>query len=322
MMLEDPFVTIEDLVISYPTDAGEIKALDGVSLRIIKGEVLGVIGESGSGKSTLGLSMLSLVPYPGRIAAGKIKIGATEVGSLSGEALRRFRWRKVAMVFQSAMNALDPVQTVGAQLVETIRQHTDLDKRGALTRAAELLSSVGLDPALVLAYPHELSGGMRQRVIIALSLCVGPELLIADEPSTGLDVVAQAGVLRMLRALREKLGLTLVLISHDLSIMGAMCDRIAVIYAGKIVEVGPSSEVISRPKHPYTEALLNSILEVGRVNERAVRIRGTPPNMLSPPAGCRFHPRCSYTFGKCELTEPRLARSGGREVACWLSEDR
>jgi peptide/nickel transport system ATP-binding protein len=319
--LEDEYATIEGLVISYPTDAGEIRAVDGVSLKITKGEVLGLIGESGSGKSTLGLSLLALVPHPGRVSAGKTRVGTTEVSSLSGEDLRRFRWRKVAMVFQSAMNALDPVQTVGAQLVETIRQHTSLDKREALTRAAELLSSVGLDPGLVIAYPHELSGGMRQRVIIALSLCVDPELLIADEPTTGLDVVAQAGVLRMLRELREKLGLTLILISHDLSIMGAMCDRIAVMYAGKIVEVGPSAEVLTRPKHPYTEALLGSILEVGRVNERAVRIRGAPPNMLSPPTGCRFHPRCPYAFEKCEVTEPPLLKSGGREAACWLGEE-
>jgi peptide/nickel transport system ATP-binding protein len=322
MTLEGPFVTIRDLVISYPTDAGEIRAVDGVSLEISKGEVLGVIGESGSGKSTLGLSMLKLVPHPGRIVAGETRIGTTDLGSLSGEDLRLFRWRKVAMVFQSAMNALDPVQTVGAQIVETIRQHTGLNKREALTRAAELLGVVRLDPSLVLAYPHELSGGMRQRVIIALSLCVDPELLIADEPTTGLDVVAQAGVLRMLRELRERLGLTLVLISHDLSIMGAMCDRIAVMYAGKVVEVGPSGEVIARPKHPYTEALLNSILEVGRINQATARIRGAPPNMLSPPTGCRFHPRCPYAFEKCKLAEPPLLLSSGREAACWLGDER
>jgi peptide/nickel transport system ATP-binding protein len=315
-----PYISVKNLVISYPTELGQIKAVDNVSLSVSKGEIVGLIGESGSGKTTLGLSLLNAVSSPGRIVEGEVRIGSTLVTSLTGDDLRRFQWKTVAMVFQSAMNALDPVQTIGSQIIETITQHTRMRKEEAWNRALELLRMVRLEPNLASAYPHELSGGMRQRVIIALSLCLNPEVIIADEPTTGLDVVVQAGVLRMLKDLRDKLGLTLILISHDVSIMGAMCDRVAVMYAGKIVEVGRTSNIVAEPSHPYAEALLDTVVEVGKSSQATERIPGMPPNMLSPPKGCRFHPRCAYAFDKCRQQEPMLISYHNREVACWLRE--
>jgi oligopeptide/dipeptide ABC transporter ATP-binding protein len=250
--------------------------------------------------------------------SGRIRVGSTIVSSLSGDALRKYRWKEAAMVFQSAMNALDPVQTIGSQIIETIRQHSNETKDAALARALLLLEAVKLDVSCASAYPHELSGGMRQRVIIALSLCLNPSLLIADEPTTGLDVVVQSSILRMLKDIVDRLGLTLILISHDLSIMGAMCDKVAVMYAGKLVEIGDAARVTRDPQHPYTEALLQSIIEVGKSASTAEGIRGAAPNMLHVPAGCRFHPRCRYAFDQCVRSEPRLALRDTTQVACWL----
>jgi peptide/nickel transport system ATP-binding protein len=311
-------ISVEDLVVSFAVSGGELRAVDGVSLAVKKGEIMGIIGESGSGKSTLAFSMLNLVPPPGRIVGGDIKIGSTSVRSLSAGDLRQFRWTRVAMVFQSAMNALDPVHTIGAQIVETIRQHRKTSRADAWKRALELLRLVNIAPSLASAYPHELSGGMRQRAIIALALCLDPDVLIADEPTTGLDVVVQGVVLRMLKEVRDRLGITLVLISHDISIMGAMCDRIAVMYAGKIVEIGDTREVIGNPRHPYTQALLSTVLELGERTSDVEKIRGTPPNMLHLPTGCRFRPRCPYAFAKCENEEPPLVETESGGVACWL----
>jgi peptide/nickel transport system ATP-binding protein len=314
----DSQIGIEDLVVSFPVSGGELRAVDGVSLTVKRGEILGLIGESGSGKSTLAFSLLNLVPPPGRIVGGDVKIGSTSVRSLSRSDLKQFRWTKVAMVFQSAMNALDPVHTVGSQIVETIRQHRRISKSDAWEKTFELLRLVSIDPSLASVYPHELSGGMRQRVIIALSVCSDPEVLVADEPTTGLDVVVQGSILRMLKDLREKLGITLILISHDISIMGAMCDRIAVMYAGKIVEIGETSEVIRNPQHPYTEALLSAVVGLDENTSDMEKIRGTPPNMLSLPTGCRFNPRCVYAFDKCRQSEPQLMKTKSGYAACWL----
>jgi len=319
-LTDQDYLEIENLVIGYPTRRGEIRAVDGVSFHLSKGRILGLIGESGSGKSTLGLSMLGMVPAPGRTLGGRVRVGSTVVNSLSGDALRRYRWKEVAMVFQSAMNALDPVQTVGSQIVETIRQHSDETKEAAARKAVELLQAVRLDESHMSAYAHELSGGMRQRVIIALSLCLNPSLLIADEPTTGLDVVVQSGILSMLKEIVGSLGLTLILISHDISIMGAVCDEIAVMYAGKLVEIGEADQVINNPHHPYTQALLGSIIEVGKDGSRAGGIRGTAPDMLHVPTGCRFHPRCPRAFEMCAESEPILALHESTQAACWLKD--
>jgi peptide/nickel transport system ATP-binding protein len=263
--------------------------------------------------------LLKILPPPGRVISGSINIDSVDVNRLSDEALRQYRWKKVAMVFQSAMNCLDPVKTIEAQIVETIRQHTRLEKRKAREQVGSLLEMVDLDPSLRRAYAHELSGGMRQRVIIAMALCLQPAFLIADEPTTALDVVVQNEVLRTLKRLQNKLALTVLLISHDISIMGGMSDRLVVMYAGKIAEVGETRKVVKNPQHPYTEALLNAVPILGK-NQKIKGIQGSPPSLYSPPRGCRFHPRCPYAFERCQMEEPPMKLASGTEAACWLRQ--
>jgi peptide/nickel transport system ATP-binding protein len=305
------------LVVTYSTPKGPLKAVDNVNLDVFKGEILGVVGESGSGKTTLALSLLRM-NSPGRITNGEVNIDGVNILSLKGESLRRYRWEKVSMVFQSAMNALDPVKTIESQIVETLVQHNKVTKAQARSKVKELLEIVNIDSSRARSYPHELSGGMRQRVIIALALCLSPSILIADEPTTALDVVVQAGVLRTLKGLREQFGLTVILITHDVSIMGEMSDRLAIMYAGKIVEIGPTKEIIANPQHPYTEALLNAIPTIGADSTAVKGIPGTPPNLVSPPTGCRFHPRCPYAMAKCQNEEPPMIKIGNDLAACWL----
>jgi len=313
------FIEIQGLTVSFNTPQGEIRAVDGVSLGVRKGETLALVGESGSGKTTLGLALLKMVPPPGRITQGSIKVDNIDILELRGEALRRYRWKKVAMVFQSAMNALDPVKTVGSQIAETIVQHENVDKKQAKARVLKLLETVGLAPEVAESYPHQLSGGMKQRVVIALAICLNPEVLIADEPTTALDVVVQAEIMRVLKELKERLNLTIILITHDVSIIGSVSDRVAIMYAGRLVEEGPTSSVITEPSHPYTQALLASLIEPRRDGQVVVGIQGSPPNPLALPSGCKFNPRCLYAFERCRNGEPTLIELGrDRRVACWL----
>ena len=298
-----------------------MRALEGINLTVKKGEIFGIVGESGSGKSTLAFALLRMLPKNARILSGNITLESTNVISLEKEALRRFRWEKVAMVFQSAMNALDPVKTIESQIAETISQHKNATPGEARTKARQLLELVNIDPSRARSYPHQLSGGMRQRVVIALGLSLDPTVLIADEPTTALDVVVQAGILRTLKDLQQRLGLTIILISHDISIMSGMTDRIAVMYAGKIVEVGPTLEVFDRPMHPYTEALLDAVPEVGEGQQKIKGIPGYPPNLSQQIIGCRFSSRCSYTFEKCKVLEPPLIAVGKTMASCWLREE-
>jgi peptide/nickel transport system ATP-binding protein len=316
---ENPVVEIRNLAVCYHTSRGDLRAVENVNLTVRKGEIIGLVGESGCGKSTLGLALLRALPQLAEIIGGDIRIGTVDVATLGKEQLRTYRWEKVAMVFQFAMNALDPVKTIGAQMSETITQHNRIGKQQALTRVRELLKMVDLDPLLARSYPHELSGGMRQRVVVAMALCLNPELLVADEPTTALDVVVQAGILRTLKDLQRKLHLAVILITHDISIMWEMSDRLAVMYAGKIVELGSTKEIIEKPLHPYTEALLNAVPEVGKSQKEIRGISGAPPNLIFPPSGCRFRSRCPYAFDKCKL-EPSLMTVGSRQVACWLRE--
>ena len=310
---------IEELVVSYSTPKGELRAIDNVNFALDKGEIVGVVGESGCGKSTLGLTLLKMLPSSGKVVTGRIRLGELDVLALKSENLRRYRWEKVSMIFQSAMNALDPVKRVESQIAETIVQHKNMSTDDAQARARELLRMVNIDPSRAKSYPHELSGGMRQRVVIALALCLDSTILIADEPTTALDVVVQAGVLRTLRNLQRRLGLAVILISHDVSIMWGISDRLVVMYAGKIVEVGPTKDVIENPKHPYTECLLNAVPILGNREKEIRSISSSPPSLLSPPKGCRFHPRCPYAFGKCSIEEPPMISVGdGRKAACWL----
>lgn len=313
----EKFVEIRNLIISYPTQRGELRAVDGVDLDIYRGELLGIVGESGSGKTTLGLALLRM-NSPGRIVKGSVKVAGQDVLSMDGETLRRFRWEKVAMIFQSAMNALDPVKTVESQIIETMVQHGHTDKEEAKARVRELLTMVKIDPARARSYAHELSGGMRQRIIIALALCLSPSLLIADEPTTALDVIVQASILRTIKELQEKLQLTVVLITHDMSIVGEISDRLAIMYAGKIVEVGATKQVVSEPQHPYTEALIRAVPTIEESSLELKGIPGVPPDPFSPPKGCRFAPRCPYAFDRCRKEEPPLSYDGKDLVACWL----
>jgi peptide/nickel transport system ATP-binding protein len=311
---------IQGLVVCYSTARGDLRAVDRLDLAVYKGEVIGVVGESACGKSTLALTLLKALPAPGKVVGGSIKVNSVDIGPLIKDELQRYRWEKVAMIFQFAMNALDPVKTIESQMTETIVQHKRITKEQAKIRVRELLEMVDLDHSVAKSYPHELSGGMRQRVVIAMALCLDPDLLVADEPTTALDVVVQAGVLQTLKYLRRKLGLTVILISHDVSIMWEMSDRLAVMYAGKIVELGSTKEIIEKPQHPYTEALLNAVPVVGKDRKEIRGIPGAPPDLISPPSGCRFHPRCPYAFRKCELQEPPLMTVDERQVACWLRE--
>ena len=314
---EKPLVSIRHLVVTYPTQRGDLKAVDGVSLDIFRGETLGIVGESGCGKTTLALTLLQM-NAPGKVTNGSISMNEANILAMKGEVLRRHRWEKVAMVFQSAMNALDPVKTIESQIVETIIQHGKMSKEQARSMVKELLELVSIDPSRAKSYPHELSGGMRQRVIIALALCLSPSILIADEPTSALDVVVQAGVLRTLKELQSKFELTVIIITHDVSIMSEMSDRLAIMYAGKIVEVGSTKQIISNPNHPYTEALLNAVPTIGSGKTLVKGIPGSPPDLISPPVGCRFHPRCPYRIEKCKQNEPPLINRGKDFLACWL----
>jgi peptide/nickel transport system ATP-binding protein len=319
MVFETPIVEINDLSVSFPTDKGELRAVDHLSLSINQGELLGVVGESGCGKSTLAFSLLKAVPPPGKVIGGKIVIDSVDLDTLKGESLRRFRWRNVSMVFQSAMNALDPVKTIETQMLETILQHEPITRQEAEKRITRLLALVRIDSERKKAFPHELSGGMRQRVVIAMALCLEPKLLIADEPTTALDVVVQAGVLRTIKELQKELGITIILISHDASIMWEVADRLAVMYAAKLVEVGKTSDVVVNPRHPYTEALLKAVPVLG-IDQQVIKgIPGSPPSLIAPPQGCRFNPRCPYAFDRCRTDEPHLNRNNGY-AACWLRE--
>jgi peptide/nickel transport system ATP-binding protein len=318
---EQSFLEVKDLTVAYKTQNGELRALESINLSVKKGEIFGIVGESGCGKSTLALALIRMLPKNSRIISGDINLESTNVISLKKEALRRYRWEKVAMVFQSAMNALDPVKTIESQIVETIREHTKTSREEAKNKALQLLELVNIDPARAKSYPHQLSGGMRQRVVIALSLSLDPAVLVADEPTTALDVVVQAGILRTLKDLQKRLGLTIILISHDISIMAGMTNRIAVMYAGKIAEVGSTLAVFDRPMHPYTEALLNAVPEVGEDQQKIKGIPGYPPNLSQRIVGCRFSPRCPYVFEKCRIAEPPLIAIEETSASCWLREN-
>ncbi|MDA4112595.1 MAG: ABC transporter ATP-binding protein [Thaumarchaeota archaeon] len=315
---QDNLVEIMDLVVEYPNQGTPLRAVDHVSLEVKRGEVLGLVGESGCGKTTLGLTLLRM-NAPGRVTGGSVQVDSVDILSLGKEELRRYRWEKTSMVFQSAMNALDPVKTIESQIVETMVQHSNTNKEAARRKVRDLLSIVHIDPTRATSYPHELSGGMKQRVVIAMALCLSPKLLIADEPTTALDVVVQAGILRTIKRLQEEMGLSVIIITHDISIMSEMSNRIAVMYGGKIVEIGPTKDILESPMHPYTQALLRAIPDLG--DKATIKgIPGAPPNLADPPKGCRFHPRCPHAFERCRNESPELIDAGPTMAACWLVE--
>jgi peptide/nickel transport system ATP-binding protein len=315
-----PLLVVRDLRIEFPTRRGTLVAVDGVSFHIDEGEVLGVVGESGAGKSLTGAAIIGLLEPPGRIAAGSVTLAGRRIDNLPYEEMRRIRGSQIGMVFQDPLTSLNPLYTVGRQLIETLQTHLDLSEQAARARSIELLGEVGIpSPQLrVDQYPHEFSGGMRQRVVIALALCVNPRLIIADEPTTALDVSIQAQIITLLKRLCREHGAAVMLITHDMGVIAETADRVAVMYAGRIAEVGRVDQVIKRARHPYTDGLMGSIPKVGTDAERLTQIEGSMPRLTEIPAGCAFHPRCPKVFGRCTEERPELVSVDGAQVACWL----
>ena len=312
-----PLVEIEGLVVEYPVAGGSVRAVDDVSLAIHPGEIVGLAGESGCGKSTVAHSLLRILKPPGEITGGRIGFRGEDILALSPSQLRKFRWRNVSIVFQSAMNSLNPVMRVGDQFLDMFKAHERIRKSEALGRSSELMKLVGIDPARLRAYPHELSGGMRQRVVIAMALALNPELLIMDEPTTALDVVVQREILGEIETLQRELGFAVLFITHDLSLLVEFSDRIAIMYAGRMVELGAARTLFERPLHPYTVGLMQSFPPLIGERRRLLGIAGTPPDLRDPPPGCRFHPRCPRAEARCVSDEPELVASGdGQRVAC------
>jgi oligopeptide/dipeptide ABC transporter ATP-binding protein len=315
---------VENLRVSFPAGEGErVYPVDGVSFALERGETLALVGESGCGKSLTSLALLRLIPSPGRIEDGStIRLGDTNVLALRGEALRRIRGRRIGMVFQDPMTSLNPVFTVGDQIAEGVRAHFDVSRAEARRRALRLLQEVGIpDPAARLdAYPHQLSGGMRQRVMIAIALSAEPEILVADEPTTALDVTVQAQLLEVLDRLRDSHGMAVLLITHDLGIVAGRADRVAVMYAGQIVEEAPTASLFARPSHPYTQGLFASIPRITGPVKRLSPIGGSVPPPGAWPSGCRFLPRCPKAFEKSETMPPLLPVGPDHRMRCWLAE--
>jgi peptide/nickel transport system ATP-binding protein len=293
--------------------------VDGVSFQIKPGEVLGLAGESGSGKSTIALSLMRVLPPPAVITGGQALYGTRDILAMNDDELRQFRWRDVSMVFQSAMNSLNPVMNIGDQIVDSIQAHAPVTTKDARDRAAHLLNLVGIDTARLDVYPHQLSGGMRQRAVIAMALALDPPLMIMDEPTTALDVVVQKEIMQQIEELKTKLGFSILFITHDLSLLVEFSDRIAIMYAGQIVEEGSAADIFDDPLHPYTQGLMQSFPSLTGEKVRMQGIPGSPPNMLHPPSGCRFHPRCAQFKESHARHVPKLREvKPGHFVACHL----
>ena len=322
--MSEYLVDIQHERLSFFTPAGEVKALNDVSIHLNDGEVLGIVGESGSGKSVTAYSLMGLTAYPGKLVGGTIDFNGHRINDLSEKEFRKIRGNEVSIIFQDPMTSLNPVYTIGNQIMEVILLHTDKNKEQARARAKELLELVGInEPEKRLKqYPHELSGGMRQRVMIAIALACEPKLLISDEPTTALDVTIQAQILELMMELKEKLGMAIIMITHDLGVVASMCDRIAVMYTGRIVEYGTTDDIFYNPKHEYTKGLLKSIPRLdAKEHERLVPIEGTPIDLLNPPAGCPFAPRCSNCMKIC-LREmaPVTTFDDVHYTQCWMNQ--
>ncbi len=320
--MSEKLLEIKDERLSFFTPAGEVKALNGVSFSMDEGEVLGIVGESGSGKSVTAYSIMGLTAYPGRLVGGTIRFNGHKIDEMTEKEFRKIRGNEVSIIFQDPMTSLNPVYTIGNQITEVIKLHTDKTSAEAHARAKELLELVGInEPEKRLKqYPHELSGGMRQRVMIAIALACEPKLLIADEPTTALDVTIQAQILELMQELRKKLGMSIIMITHDLGVVASMCEKIAVMYAGHIVEYGTADEIFYEPKHEYTKGLIKSIPKLNvETTERLVPIEGQPVDLLNPPAGCPFAPRCANCMKIClHEMPPKTELSDTHYSHCWL----
>ena len=318
--MEEQLLEVKNLKTSFFTHVGEVKAIRDISFSVRKGEAVGIVGESGSGKSVTSLSIMQL-QHPGRIMGGEILFHGEDLLKKNKKEMRKMRSSKIAMIFQDPMTSLNALITIGGQISEAILEHEKMTKKQAMERAVEMLRLVGIpDPEeRIHCYPHEFSGGMRQRVMIAMALSCNPELLIADEPTTALDVTIQAQILRLLNDLKERTNTSIILITHDLGVVASSCSRIIVMYGGQIMETGTVEDIFYSPLHPYTMGLLQSIPKAGGSRERLRSIAGTPPDMLQPPAGCPFYPRCEFAMGVCrERTVPEFHRGEEHAVRCWL----
>jgi peptide/nickel transport system ATP-binding protein len=314
-----PLLEVRDLAVRFTMPVGSVKAVDGVSFRLEDGEALGIAGESGCGKTTTALSLIRLLPANGRIRAGSVELYGIDLVSKTESQLARYRWREISIVFQGAMNALNPVRRIGEQICEPIEVRLGQSNESATKRASELLELVGIPKKRAAAYPHELSGGMRQRAMIAMALACDPAIVIGDEPTTALDVMVQAQILQLLEQLRRDLGLSLILITHDLSVIAETCDKVMVMYAGRVAEEGPVKRVFAAPRHPYTRKLLLAFPNIHADRRTLDVIPGSPPDLRNPPPGCRFAARCPDVMDVCrQVVPPEVRFPDGVRVACHL----
>ena len=314
-------LSVRNLKTSFFTHVGEVKAVRGISFDVNEGEVLGIVGESGSGKSVTSLSIMGLLQYPGRVVDGEILLNGEDILTYSKNQMRKVRGKEIAMIFQDPMTSLNPVYTIGNQIMEMILEHEKMSRREARARAIEMLKLVGIPAAekRIDSYPHEFSGGMRQRVMIALALSCNPKLLIADEPTTALDVTIQAQILNLIKKLNRQFGMTTMLITHDLGVVATVCDKVAVMYGGLIMEYGTVDEIFYHPRHPYTMGLLGSIPHVdGGEKRRLIPIDGTPPDLINPPKGCPFSTRCKYCMNVCIQEQPPYFAEDKHRTMCWM----
>jgi len=318
--MTDKVLSVRNLQVEFASRRGTLRAIDGVSFDIARGEVLGVVGESGAGKSVTGLSVIGLIDPPGRIAGGEIHLSGLRIDNLPPEEMRRIRGKRIGMIFQDPLTSLNPLYRIGDQIVETIRTHLDLSEQAARRRAIDLLAEVGI-PApekRIDGYPHEFSGGMRQRVVIALAICAEPELIIADEPTTALDVSVQAQIISLIKRLGRDHGTAVMLVTHDMGVIAETSDRVAVMYSGRIAEIGPVQDVIKNPLHPYAKGLMGAIPTLTGADHRLVQIPGAMPRLSAIPPGCPFNPRCAAAFDRCRIERPEPLAHGAQAVACHL----
>ena len=313
---------VKNLIVEFPGRRGTLRALDDISFDIAPGEILGVVGESGAGKSLTGAAIIGLLEPPGRIGGGQILLEGQRIDNLPYEQMRHIRGRKIGAIFQDPLTSLNPLYTVGRQLIETIQTHLPVSNAEARQRAISLLQDTGISAAeqRIEHFPHQFSGGMRQRVVIALALAAEPKLIVADEPTTALDVSIQAQIIMLLKSICKKRGAAVMLITHDMGVIAETCDRVAVMYAGRIAEIGPVHEVINHPAHPYTEGLMAAIPDITLDRERLNQIDGAMPRLNAIPQGCAFNPRCPKVFDRCKVERPVLANAGATRAACWLVE--
>jgi peptide/nickel transport system ATP-binding protein len=318
--MSSPLLEVKNLRVEFPTRSGNLVALDDVSFDIAPGEILGVVGESGAGKSLTGAAIIGLLDPPGRVASGEIRFDGRRIDNLPYEEMRKVRGRHIGAIFQDPLTSLNPLYTIGRQLVETIQTHLPVSNEEAKKRAIRLLQETGIPAAeaRIDQYPHQFSGGMRQRVVIALALAAEPRLIVADEPTTALDVSIQAQIISLLKRLCKDHGAAVMLVTHDMGVIAETCDRVAVMYAGRIAEIGPVRDVIHSPAHPYTVGLMGSIPAMDEDRERLLQIDGAMPRLTSIPKGCAFNPRCPRVFDRCRVERPDLLPAGATRAACWL----